>query len=306
VNTASTIAERLRQGGPSFSFEFTPPADRPGAQDKLWDSLRRVEKLSPSFVSVTYGAGGGQRGQTVELTGRILAETTMLPVGHLTAVGHSTAELRSLAAGFLGVGVRHVLALRGDPPGDPDGDWVPHPDGVTYAEDVVRLLRDAGDFCVGVAAVPAKHPRSPDRRSDVEHFVRKCRAGADFAITQMFWDVQDYLRFRDDVAARGCDVPIIPEIMPITSLRQVPRLEKLSGTAVPGPLIERLTRHGDDPVATRAAGIEISREMCEKLLADGAPGLHFITMNAAAAAIEVFSGLGRSGTPSLTAGSHLP
>lgn len=291
MNRAVTIAERLRQGRPSFSFEFTPPADRPGAEDRLWDSLRRVEKLGPSFVSVTYGAGGSRRGQTVELAGRILAETTMLPVGHLTAVGHSTRELRSLAAQFLTLGVRHVLALRGDPPGDPDGEWVPHPEGVTYAEDVVRLLHEAGDFSVGVAAFPAKHPRSPDRRSDVEHFVRKCRAGADFAITQMFWDVQDYLRFRDDIAALGCDVPIIPEIMPITSLRQVPRLEKLAGTAVPGPLVERLTRYGDDPAATRAEGIEISHEMCEKLLADGAPGLHFITMNTAGAAIEVFSGL---------------
>lgn len=288
---SASVGELIRAPEPSYSFEFFPPKTEEGER-QLWQAIRELEPLRPSFVSITYGAGGSTRDTTVAVTERVATETTLLAMAHLTAVGHSVAELRNIIGRFASVGIHNVLALRGDPPGsDPQAEWVPHPRGFAYAEDLVRLVRDSGDFCVGVAAFPEKHPRSPDLESDVRHFVRKCRAGAEFAITQFFFHWEDWARLRDAVAAHGCDVPIVPGVMPVTNVRQIERFAQLSGAEFPADLAARLWEVADDPTAVRAIGVEVATALSSRLLAEGAPGIHFITLNRSTATREVWRNL---------------
>ncbi|MFJ2668637.1 methylenetetrahydrofolate reductase [Nocardia fluminea] len=302
VSNTPSVVQSLRThsgNGVPFSVEFNPPRDEAG-EARLWRAVREFERMHPAFVSMTYGAGGSTRDRTVRITGALAQETTLLPVAHLTAVGHSIAELRSLIGSYADSGICNVLVLRGDPPGDPLGEWAKHPDGVEYAEELVRIVRDLGDFHVGVASFPQGHHRSPDLDHDTHHLAAKLRAGAEYSITQMFFDVEHYLRLRDRVIAmdpiEGAK-PIIPELMPITSLRTVARAEELSGRPVPADVVARLTRAAgtgpeEDRAAVRAEGIQIATEMAQRLTEEGAPCLHFITLNFAKATSEVLTNLG--------------
>ncbi|MGY0497744.1 methylenetetrahydrofolate reductase [Nocardia sp. FBN12] len=302
VSNTPSVVQSLRThsgNGVPFSVEFNPPRDEAG-EARLWRAVREFERMHPAFVSMTYGAGGSTRDRTVRITGALAQETTLLPVAHLTAVGHSIAELRSLIGSYADSGICNVLVLRGDPPGDPLGEWAKHPGGVEYAEELVRIVRDLGDFHVGVASFPQGHHRSPDLDHDTHHLAAKLRAGAEYSITQMFFDVEHYLRLRDRVIAmdpiEGAK-PIIPELMPITSLRTVARAEELSGRPVPPEVVARLTRAAgtgpeEDRAAVRAEGIQIATEMAERLTEEGAPCLHFITLNFAKATSEVLTNLG--------------
>ncbi|MEP6463999.1 MAG: methylenetetrahydrofolate reductase [NAD(P)H] [Frankiaceae bacterium] len=287
---APTIRELLLTGRRSFSFEFFPPKTDEGERI-LWQAIRELEPLAPTFVSVTYGAGGSTRDRTIRVTERIAAETTLKPLGHLTCVGSSRAELRHVIGSYADAGVRNVLALRGDPPGGTGQAWEQHPEGLRYAEELVVLLRQLGDFCVGVAAFPEGHPESADLETDARHLARKCAAGADFAITQFFFNADDYFRLRDRAASYGCHLPILPGIMPVTNLRQIERMSQLSGAAFPADLAERLCAVQDDPVAVRAIGVEVAADLTERLLDGGAPGAHFYTLNRSTATREVYQRL---------------
>jgi methylenetetrahydrofolate reductase (NADPH) len=285
-----TVRDCLAEAGPTFSFEFFPPKtlDEDG---QLWQTIRELEPLRPSFVSVTYGAGGSTRARTIEITEQIESDTTLMPVAHLTAVGHSVAELRAIAGHLASAGVTNVLALRGDPPGDPNGEWVKHDEGVEYASDLVRLMRAHGDFCVGVAAFPYGHPRSVSLENDTAQFIAKCEAGAEYAITQMFFVVDDYLRLRDRVTAAGGEVPIIAGLMPVTNMGIIRRSEQFSGAPFPAKLGARFAAVSHDPKSVRAMGIYETSKLAERLLEEGVPGIHFYTLNRSKATREVWANL---------------
>lgn len=273
-----------------MSFEFFPPKDD-ASEAALWDAIRRLERVRPDFVSVTYGAGGSTQDRTVRVTERIARETTLTPLAHLTCVGASVEDIRRVVGQYAAAGVRNILALRGDPPGDPGGEWVAHPEGLNHATDLVALIRTLGDFTIGVAAFPDVHPASPNLDQDVEVMLKKADAGASFAVTQMVFDADSYLRLRDRVAEHR-DLPITPGLMPVTNLKQITRMTELMGTPLPSAVVDRLQAVSEDPAAVRAVGVEIATELAQRMLAEGAPGLHFITMNRSTATLEVYENLG--------------
>lgn len=292
----ATVTERIQRGTPTFSVEFFPPKDDEG-EATLWRTVRNLEPLDPAFVSVTYGAGGSSRDRTIRTTGRIATETTLTAMAHLTAVDASIESLRHVIGAYAAAGISNVLAIRGDPPGDKDAEWVPHPAGLSYSEDLVHMLGRLGEFCVGVAAFPYLHPRSDDEDSDTRFFVQKVKAGAEFAITQMFYDADEFLRMRDRIDAAGCHVPIMPGLMPLTTVKSAERGADFSGAPLPRYVTERLEPYADDPEGHRDAGIDLCVELSQRMYDEGVGNIHYISMNRSPAVVDVVQRLGTARSP---------
>jgi methylenetetrahydrofolate reductase (NADH) len=276
----------ILQRGRSFSFEFGPPRTEQ-MEETLARTLVELEPLGPSYVSVTYGAGGSTRERTHDLVVQILRDTSMVPMAHLTCACHTRAELVEIVERYRDAGIDNILALGGDPPKDldlPEGE-------LTYAIELVRLVRSVGDFCIGVAAHPEPHPRSTSRAEDRRHTAEKL-AEADFAITQFFFDADHYFDLVDTLHSLGVDKPVIPGIMPVTSIANVKRMAELQGSEFPKWLADKLHAVEDDPAAVRAVGIAEATTLCATLLDGGAPGLHFYTMNRSTATREIYENLG--------------
>jgi len=283
------IAELLA-AGPTWSFEFFPPRDE-AAREALQTALVELEPLRPSFVSVTYGAGGSTREATHEIVVGIHRDTSMTPMAHLTCVGHRRDELTGIVARYRDAGIRNILALGGDPPKDVD---LP-PGDLRYAVELVRLVREVGDFSVGVAAHPEPHPRSPSKAADRLHTAEKL-AEADFAITQFFFEAAHYFDLVEGLRAHGVTKPVIPGIMPATTIRSIRRMAELQGSEFPRWLAARLEAVADDPEAVFHRGVEEATKLCRELLAGGAPGLHFYTLNRSRATRLIYEDLGLAPT----------
>lgn len=279
------ITELLARGR-TFSFEFFPPKTD-AAQLSLGRTIAELETLHPSFVSVTYGAGGSTRERTRDLVTWMRRETSISPMAHLTCVGHTRGDIAEILQAYTDAGVENILALGGDPPTDP-ADVRPSDYG--FASDLVNELRAAGQFSIGVAAHPEVHPRSSSRSDDRKFLAEKMRT-ADFAITQFFFEVEHYVCLVEELAALGIDKPIIPGIMPVTNKSQVLRMAEMSGAAFPQDLAQRLAKV-EDPEEVRSIGVEAATELCAQLLDAGAPGLHFYTLNRSSATREIYANLG--------------
>ncbi len=284
------LVDALLAPKPTFSFEFFPPKDDEG-EALLWSTIADLESLEPTFVSVTYGAGGTSQERTVRVTERIAQESSMVPVGHLTLVDQSRDDLELVLKQYASAGVKHVLALRGDPTGGPRAPWQTHPGGLEHAIELVDLAHQTGDFSVGVAAFPEGHPDARDRDHDAHVLVAKANAGARFAITQLFFRASDYVELVERVSAQGSDIPIVPGIMPILNYGQVARMAELSGAAIPAEVLEYIEPVIDDPAEVRRRGVELATQLCRDVIAAGAPGLHFITLNRSKASREILETL---------------
>jgi len=285
-----TLISDLIAKGPTFSFEFFPPKND-AEQATLVRALRDLETLSPSFVSVTYRGGRESRQRTFDLVTGMLRTTTLTPMAHLICVAHSRLELAEILVAYRKAGVENLMALGGDPPDDPsfgEGD-------LAHALELVELARAIGGWSIGVAAHPAGHPTCVDLATDRKFLAAKLRV-ADFAVTQFFFEADEYLRLVDDLQALQMDKPVLPGIMPVTSLSSIPRMAHM-GAALPAWAVERLEKAGQDgPEQVRRAGIDMATELCARLLEAGAPGLHFYTLNRSNATREIYDSLGLAST----------
>jgi methylenetetrahydrofolate reductase (NADPH) len=273
----------------TYSFEFFPPKDQEG-ETRLWSAITALEPISPDFISVTYGAGGSTRDRTIRITSEITEHTKLPVVAHLTCVGSTRDELLEILTRYKAAGIYNILALRGDPTGGPRAPWSPTPGGLNHAEELVSLAADFGGFTIGVAAFPDGHPASNgDFASDIETLIRKEAAGATFATTQFFFEVDKWKALVDKLSARGSQLPIIAGILPVTNVNQLNRMAELSGTPIPSAISTAFEKIMDDPDDVRKLGVELATKLCEELLAAGVPGLHFYTMNTSTATREIFA-----------------
>jgi methylenetetrahydrofolate reductase (NADPH) len=284
------IADRLRTGPPCFSFEFFPPKSEEGVA-QLFTTLKELAELQPGFVSVTYGAGGSTRQLTLELTSTIKRETGIEAMAHLTCVGHGRAELAEILGRLQAAGVENVLALRGDPPKD-QATFTPVPDGFSHGNELMQFIRARGhDFCLGGACYPEAHLESDGLDDEIEHTRRKVADGADFLITQLFFDNAFYFHFVERARKAGITCPIVPGLMPITNIAQIERITRMCGATVPMRLRLALEKRKDDPEAVLQLGVAHATLQAADLLANGAPGVHFYTLNRSRASRMIVTAL---------------
>ena len=281
------VLEGRRQ--PFFSFEFSPPKTDDGVR-QLFEAISHLRELEPTFVSVTYGAGGSVRTRTVDLVARIRRELDIEPVAHLTCVDATVDDLNEILDGLRGAGIDNVLALRGDPP-DGTGRFIPTEGGLAHGSELMELITGRYDFCVGGACYPEKHPESADADEDVRSAKRKEDAGASYLITNLFFDNRMYFDFVARARAAGVGVPIIPGIMPVTNVGQIRRFTTKIGASIPDALLDALRSREDDPEAVLQLGVAWATLQCAELLAGGAPGVHFYTMNRSPATRAILSAL---------------
>lgn len=276
----------------TYSFEFFPPKDTAG-EDRLWTAMSGLERLSPDFISVTYGAGGSTRERTIRITEEITSRTRIPTVAHLTCVGSTEDELNEILDHYRRAGIKSILALRGDPVGGPTAPWISIPGGFTHSDELVALAAQRGDFTIGVAAFPDGHPASHGNlEQDIDVLLRKEELGATFATTQFFFDVSKWSSLVEKMAARGSTMPIIPGILPVTNVKQLERMAELGGTPIPTAIRQSFAEVESQPESVKSLGIEIASRMCRELLDAGAPGLHFYTMNTSTATQEIYLNLG--------------
>ncbi|HVS29248.1 MAG TPA: methylenetetrahydrofolate reductase [NAD(P)H] [Solirubrobacteraceae bacterium] len=274
---------------PVFSFEFFPPKTDEGERN-LQRALSELAPLEPSFVSVTYGAGGSTRARTVEITKQIKQEHGIEAMAHLSCVGTTREELREILDSVATAGIDNVLALRGDPPKG-ETDWKPTPGGLMYSTELAELISESYDFAIGAACFPEVHPEAPDLAHDLRFLKQKIDAGATFLITQLFFDNRLYFDFVDEARAAGITLPIIPGIIPVTNVDQLKRITSLCGASIPPPLLEQLELRGDDSDAVLELGVAYATLQCAELLARGSPGIHFYTVNKSPATRAILSAL---------------
>ena len=272
----------------SYSFEFFPPKDVEG-EDRLWAAIEGLKSIAPDFVSVTYGAGGSTRDRSIRIAQEITKRTGISTVAHLTCVGSTRDELIAILHSYKEAGITSILALRGDPTGGPSAPWTSTPGGFNHADELVQLADEFGGFTIGVAAFPDGHPASKgDFTKDVDVLIRKEELGATFATTQFFFEAKQYTRLVDALAARGSKLVIIPGILPVTNVKLLHRMAELGGTPIPSHIANAFAKVENDPHAVRELGVEIATSLCKELLAAGAPGLHFYTMNSSTATQEIY------------------
>jgi methylenetetrahydrofolate reductase (NADPH) len=294
------ISELLEHRRPVFSFEFFPPKTDEGRQT-LEGTLEVLKDDRPDYVSVTYGAGGATRNSTVEITKSIKQDLGIEAMAHLSCVGEPTNRLVEILGDIDSAGIDNVLALRGDPPRG-ETEWRPHPGGLSYSVELIRLIGERFDFCVGAACFPEVHPDAANRESDLGYARAKVEAGASFLITQLFFDNELYFDFVEDARRAGIDVPIIPGIMPITNYGQIKRFTEMCGASIPDELTTQLDGRADDPDAVAELGVAYATLQCSDLLARGAPGIHFYTLNRSTATRAILAAL-RAAHPWTRAGA---